>query len=171
MARSMESTTFLDTLHHELLGHALAYFFPESTVERGPRQGPAAPELAVHPEGEHAVTLEWLGVRYRMQRSAFAFTDHDHQMLRAIGRYVTARHRLAHQASYDPGVVRLFGGRAEDHVVSAWLDQAASGDAPTRPNAERIQDAVAGPHARAPGNHENRRDTTGALLCRPPPDP
>jgi hypothetical protein len=167
----MDSTTFLDTLHHELLGHALAYFFPESTVERRPRQGPAVPELAVRPEGEQAVTLEWLGVRYRMQRSAFAFTDHDHRMLRAIGRYVTARHRLAHQPSDDPGVLRLFGGRAEDHVVSAWLDQAASGDAPTRSNAERIDDAVEVLRACALGTYENRRITMGALLFGSLPDP
>ena len=175
MALSMDPApapaSFLDTLHHELLGHALAYFFPESTVERGPRQEPAVPELTVRPEGEQAVTLEWLGGRYRMQRSAFAFTDHDHRMLHAIGRYLTARHRLAHEASYDPGVVRLFGGRAEDHVVSAWLDQAASGDAPTRSNAERIDDAVEVLRACALGTYENRRITMGALLFGALPDP
>jgi len=167
----MDSTTFLDTLHHDLLGHALAYFFPESTVEHGPRQGPAVPELTVRQEGEHAVTLEWLGVRYRMHRSAFTFTDHDHRMLHAIGRYLTARHRFAHQAPYDPGVVRLFGGRPEDHVVSAWLDQAASGNAPSRSNAERIDDAVEVLRACALGTYENRRIIMGALLFGALPDP
>jgi hypothetical protein len=167
----MDSTAFLDRLHHELLGQALAYFFPESTVERGARRGPAVAELAVRPEGDHAVGLEWLGVRYRMRRSAFAFTDHDHRMLRAIGRYLTARHQLAHLASDDPGILRLFGGRAEDHVVSAWLDQAASGDAPTRSNAERIDDAVEVLRACALGTYENRRITMGALLFGGLPDP
>jgi hypothetical protein len=167
----MDSTTFLDRLHHELLGQALAYFFPESTVERGARRGPAVAELAVRPEGDHVVGLEWLGVRYRMRRSAFAFTDHDHRMLRAIGRYLTARHQLAHQASDDPGILRLFGGRAEDHVVSAWLDQAASGDAPTRSNAERIDDTVEVLRACALGTYENRRITMGALLFGGLPDP
>src|SRR5262249_51012722 len=109
-------------------------------------------------------------VRYRMQRSAFAFTDHDHRMLRAIGLYVTARHRLAHQPSDDPGVLRLFGGRAEDHVVSAWLDLAASGDAPTRMNAERIDDAVEVLRTCALGTYENRRITMGVLLFGGLPD-
>ena len=163
-ALSMVSPTFLDTLHQKLLWHALIYFFPESTVDCGPSPEPPVPELAVDAEGEHAVTLDWLGVRHRMQRSAFAFTDHDHRMLRAIGRYLSARHRLANQASDDPGILRLFGGRAEDHVVSAWLDQAASGDAPTRSNAERIDDAVEVLRACALGTYENRRITMGALL-------
>ena len=125
----------------------------------------------MRPEGEQAMSLKWLGVRYRMQRSGFAFTDHDQRMLRAIGRYLSARHQLAHQASDDPGILRLFGGRAEDHVVSAWLDQAASGDAPTRSNAERIDDAVEVLRACALGTYENRRITMGALLFGGQPDP
>jgi hypothetical protein len=166
----MDPASFLDRLHHELLGHALAYFFPESTVAHGPREGAAIPELTVHPEGDRAVSLDWLGVRYRMQRPAFDFTDHDHRMLRAIGRYLSARHRLAHHGPDDPGVLRLFGGRAEDHVVSAWLDLAASGDAPTGTNAERIDDAVEVLRACALGTYENRRIIMGVLLFGALPD-
>src|SRR5262249_56429181 len=98
----MDSTTFLDRLHHELLGHALAYFFPESTVERGARQGPAVPELAARPEGDQAVALEWLGVRYRMRRSPFAFTHHHHPILPAIGPYPAAPPHLPPPASQEP---------------------------------------------------------------------
>ena len=166
----MDPVTFLDRLQHELLGHALAYFFPESTLEHGPRDGAAVHELTVQPEGERTVSLDWLGVRYRMQRPAFAFTEHDHRLLRAIGRYLSARHRLAQHGADDPGVLRLFGGRAEDHVVSAWLDLAASGDAPTRTNAERIDDAVEVLRACALGTYENRRITMGVLLFGALPD-
>jgi hypothetical protein len=166
----MDPATFLDRLQHELLGHALAYFFPESTVEHGPRGGAAVHELTVQPEGERTVSLDWLGVRYRMQRPEFAFTEHDHRLLRAIGRYLSARHRLAQHDVGDPGVLRLFGGRAEDHVVSAWLDLAASGDAPTRTNAERIDDAVEVLRTCALGTYENRRITMGALLFGALPD-
>src|SRR5262249_15426839 len=136
----MESAEFLDALHHELLVRALAYFFPESVFERGPEIGPPVPDLAVSREGERALALDWLGTRYSLRRAEFDFTDHDHRLLRAIGRFLGARHRFAQSRPTDAGVFRLFGGRAEDHVVSAWLDLAASGDAPTRMNAERIDD-------------------------------
>jgi hypothetical protein len=166
----MAPVSFLDTLHQELLGHALAHFFPESVIEHAPRDADPVPELTVHPEGERTVAVEWLAVRYRMHRSEFDFTEHDHRMLRAIGRYVTARHRLAHHTPDDPGVLRLFGGRPEDHVVSAWLDLAASGDTPTRTNAERIDDAVEVLRTCALGTYENRRITMGVLLFGALPD-
>jgi hypothetical protein len=62
------------------------------------------------------------------------------------------------------------GDGRRDDVVSAWLDPAASGNAPTRSNAERIDDAVEVLRACALGTYENRRITMGALLFGGLPD-
>jgi hypothetical protein len=167
----MDPAPFLDSLHQELLGRALASFFPECTVEREPRQGHSTADPTVQPEGERGALVDWLGLRWRVRREEFDFTAHDHRLLRAIGRLLTARQQVAHQGAAEPEAFRIFAGRTEDHVVSAWLDLAASGDAPTRANAERIDDAVEVLRTCALGTYENRRITMGVLLFGALPDP
>jgi hypothetical protein len=166
----MEATGFLDGLHHELLARAIAYFFPESVFVRGADADTAIPELGVEREDERTLVVDWLGARYRLHRPDFDFTDHDHQLLHAIGRYLGARQRLARDAPNDPDTFRLFGGRAEDHIVSAWLDVTATGGAPTRASAVRIDDAVEVLRACALGTYENRRITMGVMLFGALPD-
>jgi len=167
----MHPVTFLDSLHQELLGRALAYFFPECAVERGAQSGAADPDLVVRLDGERAAAIEGLGVRYQLRRGEFDFTAHDHRLLRAIGRLLTVRQRVAERPPAGPEAFRVFGGRAEDHIVSAWLDLAASGDTPTRTNVERIDDAVEVLRTCALGTYENRRITMGVLLFGALPDP
>lgn len=167
----MDTAAFLDRLHHELLTRAVAYFFPESVLERREELDSAVADLVVRTTDDHTVVLEWLGARHVVRRHDFRFTDHDVRLLRALGRYLGVRHRVAREAPDDAVVFRLFGGRTEDHLVSAWLDDAASGDTPTRTNAERIDDAVDVLRTCALGTYENRRITMGVLLVGALPDP
>jgi hypothetical protein len=115
--------------------------------------------------------LEWLGAKYSLVNQGRDFTEHEHKLLKSIGKVLWTRYQLLFDAEIGARSSEIFSGLPEDHYVSGFLDPYVfAGAAKMAKVADRVSEAIEVLRISALSTYEDRRIATGALLFGFQPD-
>ena len=115
--------------------------------------------------------LELLGVNYSLVNQGKNFTEHEHKLLKSIGKVLSTRYQLLFDAEVGARSSEIFSGLPEDHYVSGFLDPYVfAGAAKLAKVADRVSEAIEVLRISALSTYEDRRISTGALLFGFQPD-
>jgi hypothetical protein len=163
---------FWDRLYGELLERGVSYFFPTGRLTvLGPM--PASQHvLTYHVQQGTVIELEWLRARYALSKPGKPFTVHENRLLTSIGNVLSTRYHLLFHTDLAAQSFHLFRGLPEDRYVSAFLDPTPYSKREALPYiTDRVAEAIEVLRVSALTTHENRRISTGVLLCGTQPDP
>jgi hypothetical protein len=166
-----DALEFVHTLYGDFLGRGVRYFFPRVALSvRGPAPE-VKPSLAFHNRTDGVVELDWLGMRYRLERPGRSFTEDELRLLAAIGGVLSARYRSIFLSGSVAANPHIFEGLAEDRYVSAFLDPSPyleEAEPPARRDV--VADAIDVLRQSSLITYENRRISTGVILAGPGPE-
>jgi hypothetical protein len=115
--------------------------------------------------------LEWLGSKYSLVNQGNNFTEHEHKLLKSIGKVLSTRYQLLFNAEVVARSSEIFSGLPEDHYVSGFLDPYVfAGAAKLAKVTDRVSEAIEVLRISALSTYEDRRISTGALLFGFQPD-
>jgi hypothetical protein len=153
-----------------LLGRGIQYFLPASVLTNVGRCEERKSQLhsRLRPGG---ADLEWLGTKYSLVNQGKDFTEHEHKLLKSIGKVLWTRHQLLFDAEVGARSSEIFSGLPEDHYVSGFLDPYVFAGAATLAKVvDRVSEAIEVLRISALSTYEDRRISTGALLFGFQPD-
>ena len=161
---------FIDRYYEELLAHGIQYFLPLSELTSvGPSQERKS-QLQTHLRAGGA-DLEWLGTKYFLANQGKDFTEHEHKLLKSIGKVLSTRYHLLFNVEVVARSSEIFSGLPEDHYVSGFLDPYVFAGAESRAKVtDRVSEAIEVLRISALSTYEDRRISTGALLFGFQPD-
>ena len=158
-------TPMLDAVFRQLLEQGLQYFISNAQIEVLGAAESAEPVLACHVSPAGAMEFDWLGSRYKAQKSRGDFSESEVRMVKSIGRVLATRYRLAFHPVLAAEGAHLFRGLPEDRYVSAFLNSAAYRDADeAAAKPDKIAAAIEVLRLSAMTTYENRRISTGVIL-------
>jgi hypothetical protein len=161
---------FVDRYYEELLAHGIQYFLPSSKLTIVGRSEDGKPELRSH-LADGGADLEWLGAKYSLVNQGKDFTEHEHKLLKSIGKVLSTRYQLLFNAEVVARSSEVFSGLPEDHYVSGFLDPYVFAGAATLDKVtDRVSEAIEVLRISALSTYEDRRISTGALLFGFQPD-
>ena len=161
---------FIDRYYEELLTRGIQYFLPSSELTNVGRTEDRKPQLHSHVR-IGGVDLEWLGVKYSLVNQGKDFTEHEHKLLKSIGKVLSTRYHLLFNAEVVARSSEIFSGLPEDHYVSGFLDPYVfAGAAKMAKVVDRVSGAIEVLRISALSTYEDRRISTGALLFGFQPD-
>ena len=161
---------FADRYYEELLARGIQYFLPSSELTIVGRFEEGKPELHSHLR-DGGADLEWLGTKYSLVNQGKHFTEHEHKLLKSIGKVLSTRYQLLFNAEVVARSSEIFSGLPEDHYVSSFLDPYVfAGTATLTKVTDRVSKAIEVLRISALSTYEDRRISTGALLFGFQPD-
>ena len=161
---------FIDRYYEELLKRGIQYFLPSSELTNVGRTEERKPQLHSYVRIGGA-DLEWLGAKYSLVNQGKDFTEHEHKLLKSIGKVLSTRYQLLFDAEVVARSSEIFSGLPEDHYVSGFLDPYVfAGAAKMAKVIDRVSEAIEVLRISALSTYEDRRISTGALLFGFQPD-
>jgi hypothetical protein len=126
--------------------------------------------MVFHQTTQDRLSFDWLGTQYALTNRR-DFSDHEHKLLRSIGRFLSTRYELLFDREIAARNTPIFGGLTEDRYVSTFLDGRTFDDAGSAANLpDRISEAIEVLRISALSSYEDKRISTGALLFGSFPD-
>jgi hypothetical protein len=157
-------------LYQELLRRGIQYFLPSSRLEIVGRSRESTSRIVFHETTQNRLSFDWLGTRYALTNQR-EFSDHEHKLLRSIGRFLSTRYELLFDREIAARNTPIFGGLTEDRYVSTFLDGRIFDDARSAATLpDRISEAIEVLRISALSSYEDKRISTGALLFGSLPD-
>jgi hypothetical protein len=161
---------FIDRYFEELLARGIQYFLPSSELTIVERSEEGKPELRSRLR-DGGADLEWLGAKYSLVNQGNDFTEHEHKLVKSIGKVLSTRYQLLFNAEVVARSSEIFNGLPEDHYVSGFLDPYVFAGAATLATIiDRVSEAIDVLRISALSTYEDRRISTGALLFGFQPD-
>src|SRR6202163_4905204 len=161
---------FIDRYFEELLARGIQYFLPSSELTLVERSEEGKAELRSHLR-DGGADLEWLGAKYSLVNQGRDFTEHEHKLVKSIGKVLSTRYQLLFNAEVVARSSEIFNGLPEDHYVSGFLDPYVFAGAATFSTViDRVSEAIEVLRISALSTYEDRRISTGALLFGFQPD-
>src|SRR5579872_731357 len=166
-----DALEFVHALYGDFFERGVRYFFPEAALSVRGAARELKPSLKFEHRTDGAVELEWLGMRYCLERAGHSFTEDQLRLLGAIGGVLSARYRSIFFSGSAAANPQLFEGLAEDRYVSAFLDPSPYLDE-AEPPARRdvVADVIEVLRQSSLITYENRRISTGVILAGPGAD-
>jgi hypothetical protein len=160
----------VDRYYEELLARGIQYFLPASELTNVGRCEETRPEMHSRLR-DGGADLEWLGSKYSLVNQGNNFTEHEHKLLKSIGKVLSTRYQLLFNAEVVARSSEIFSGLPEDHYVSGFLDPYVfAGAAKLAKVTDRVSEAIEVLRISALSTYEDRRISTGALLFGFQPD-
>ena len=161
---------FIDRYYEELLTRGLQYFLPASELTKTGRSEERKSGLHSRLRAG-GVDLEWLGAKYSLINQGKDFTEHEHKLLKSIGKVLSTRYQLLFDVEVGARSLEIFSGLPEDHYISGFLDPYVFAGAATFTKVtDRVSEAIEVLRISALSTYEDRRIATGALLFGFQPD-
>ncbi len=133
---------FIDRYFEELLARGIQYFLPSSELTIVERSEEGKPELCSDLR-EGGADLEWLGAKYSLVNQGKNFTEHEHKLLKGIGKVLSTRYQLLFNAEVVARSSEIFNGLPEDHYVPGFLDPYVFAGAATLAKViDRVSEAI-----------------------------
>ncbi|HJT86917.1 MAG TPA: hypothetical protein VJ732_03650 [Bryobacteraceae bacterium] len=160
-----ETLDFVHGLYAEFFERGVRYFFPNATLRATASTSAITPSLTFLNRTDGTLDLEWMGIRYHLERPGRPFTENQVRLLGAIGGVLSARYRSIFFAPSAASGANLFAGLPEDRYVSAFLEHLPYLDETGLPTERDIVgDAIEVLRESSLLTYENRRISTGVLL-------
>jgi hypothetical protein len=115
-----EAVKIVQSVCCEFFEQGVRYFLPDAVLRKAGNASQFRPALAVDRYSERQLVLEWMGVRYYIERPSGPLTSSECRMVEAVGAVILTRYQILTSAEPVPGL-RLFEGLPEDRWVSAFL--------------------------------------------------
>jgi len=150
-----DALTFVQSLGRDAFEKGVRYFFPDAALTTDGEPVEFVPSLAIRPGTDGGFDLEWMGVKYRLDRRGRPLSSDECRMIGAVANVVSARYRSV--VSAEPvEKLHLLDGLPEDRSVSAFLDPTGSGDV--------LAQAIGVLRHSSLITYESRRISTGVIL-------
>ena len=163
-----ETLDFVHSLYCDFFERGVRYFFREAELKANGAAPEFRPLLKFGHRTDGALDLDWMGMRYHLERAGRPFTEDQMRLLGAIGGVLATRYRSIFYSGAAAASPQLFEGLAEDRYVSAFLDPAPyTGEGEPPAKRDVMADAIEVLRQSSLITYENRRISTGAILAGP----